>query len=291
MTVNKNSGSYVTVLDTESQYLSIALERAQAFLALDLRHRSTADWYRQLREDRDSRTFFNANVIRRTPMFGVKVAEQVAKAYLACADLCDEEIAPTGRQVRALRSKAFALEAELEMAGPWVIADAESPAFREPLRRLARSPSRLTPRTAGRLPLGKRRAFVLSLAASLYALSGEFPTKFLMVATILVWEETSDRTIRNILTPEARELIVTRAAADRAARIASENEAQRLINRVSVNTVPAGAIAADARSDAVKVADALRLLKTLTDCTAAVVMVDALAGLADEFGIERSPRG
>jgi hypothetical protein len=46
---------------------------------------------------------------------------------------------------------------------------------------------------------------------------------------------------------------------------------------------------ADGRSDGEKVADTLRLLETLTDRTASTVMVDALAGFAVEFGVERVP--
>ncbi|WP_408505102.1 VOC family protein [Paraburkholderia sediminicola] len=64
-------------------------------------------------------------------MFAMKVAEEVAKAYLACADVREEQIAPTGTQVRVLQARATALETELDAAGPWLIADATSPAFRE----------------------------------------------------------------------------------------------------------------------------------------------------------------
>jgi hypothetical protein len=35
-----------------------------------------------LREDRDNRTFFNENALRQALMFAMKVAEEVAKAYL-----------------------------------------------------------------------------------------------------------------------------------------------------------------------------------------------------------------
>jgi hypothetical protein len=152
------------------------------------------------------------------------------------------------------------------------------------------NPSWLEARTAGRLPLGKRRAFVLRLAESLCAMTSTIPTKLLMVATVLGWEETSDRTIREILTKETREAIAARTAANRKAVIASEKEAHNLINRVSVNTNLAGASVADGRSDGEKVADTLRLLETLTDRTASTVMVDALAGFAVEFGVERVPR-
>ncbi len=88
-------------------------------------------------------------------MFAMKVAEEVAKAYLACTDVREELIAPTGTQVRTLQAKATALETELDAAGTWLIADATSPAFREPLRQLQAMPSRVPPRTAGRLPVGK----------------------------------------------------------------------------------------------------------------------------------------
>jgi hypothetical protein len=151
----------VTVLDTENQHLSLALERAREFLARSPQQRAASDWLRHLREDRDSRTFFNGNALRQAPMFAMKVADEVAKAYLACADVREELIAPTGTQVRTLRATATALETELDAAGTWLIADATSPAFREPLRQLQAMPSQVPPRTAGRLPVGKRRMFVL----------------------------------------------------------------------------------------------------------------------------------
>lgn len=71
---------------------------------------------------------------------------------------------------------------------------------------------------------------------------------------------------------------------------ASENEAHNLINRVSINTNSVGTSVTDGRSDGEKVADALRVLETLTDRTASTVMLDALAGFAVEFGVERVPR-
>jgi hypothetical protein len=140
------------------------------------------------------------------------------------------------------------------------------------------------------LPLGKRRAFVLRLAESLCAMTSTIPTKLLMVAAVLGWEETSDRTIREILTKETRAAITARTAANRKAFIASENEAHNLINRVSINTNSVGTSVTDGRSDGEKVADALRVLETLTDRTASTVMLDALAGFAVEFGVERVPR-
>ncbi|MFM0114595.1 hypothetical protein [Paraburkholderia nemoris] len=275
----------MTVLDTENQHLSLALERAGQFLAQGPQQRAASDWLRHLREDRDSRTFFNGNALRRSPMFAMKVAEEVAKAYLGCSDVREGQIAPTGTQVRALQATASALESELVAAGAWLIADATGPAFREPLCQLQAMPSRVPPRTAGRLPVGKRRMFVLHLAESLYALGAEFPTKFLMVAAILAWEETSDRTIRLILTQEVRDAIAARAAATRAAGVASENATHRLLSRVRVKPVPAGAGTPDNRPDVDKLADALRLLESFTDRTAATVMVAALSQLADEFGI------
>jgi len=275
----------VTVLDTENRQLSFALERAREFLSMHPREQAASEWFRYLHEDRDSRSFFSGDPLRRTTAFGLVVAAHVARAYLDCANVSEIELAPTGRQVRA-----SALEAEIEAAGPWLIADADSSEFRGSLRRLRVNPSRLEARTAGRLPLGKRREFVLRLAESLCAMTSTIPTKLLMVATVLGWEETSDRTIREILTKETREAITARTAANRKAVIASENEAYNLINRVSVNTNSAGGSAADGRSDGEKFADALRLLETLTDRTASTVMIDALAGFAVEFGVERVPR-
>ncbi|MFM0374886.1 hypothetical protein [Paraburkholderia aspalathi] len=123
----------MTVLDTENQHLSLALEQAREFLAQSPQQRAASDWLRHLRQDRDSRTFFNGNALRQAPMFAMKVAEEVAKAYLACADVREELIAPTGTQVRMLQATATALETELDAAGTWLISDATRPAFREPL--------------------------------------------------------------------------------------------------------------------------------------------------------------
>lgn len=141
----------MTVLaDTENRHLAAALEQAREFLALHPLQRAASRWYLNLREDRDSRNFFNGDPLRRTTSFGVKVAEQVAKAYLACEGARDEEAAPTGRRVKAIRDKASALKAELESSGPWVIAARDSSAFREPPHQLATNASRVPPRTAGR---------------------------------------------------------------------------------------------------------------------------------------------
>ncbi|MBN3729540.1 hypothetical protein [Burkholderia sp. Tr-20390] len=272
-------------LDTDNQALADTVERAQAFLATPPQKRATDDWCRYLRDDRDSRTFFDATPMTRSTVFSVKVAEAVAKAYLACAEAKDVEAAPTVAQVRKLQASAFAFEADLDSAGSWVVADRSDPAFREPLRRICAAPSRVPPRAAGRLPLADRRAFVLHLAQSLYVLSGGFPTKFLMVAGVLAWEETSDRTIRQILTPAVRETIIAQAAIDRAASIAGENATHLLINRVSVKSVSNQSGAVDNRRDDEKVAEAVRLLGALTDRTAATVMVAMVMEQANEFGI------
>jgi hypothetical protein len=276
----------MTVLEIENQHLPLTLERAGQFLTQSPQQRVASDWLRHLREDRDSRSFFNGNALRRAPMFAMKVAEEVAKAYLACSDASDEQLAPTGTQVRTLQASASTLEAELAAAGSWLIADAASPAFRETLRQLQEMPSRVPPRTAGRLPAGRRRMFVLHLAQSLYALGAGFPTKFLMVAAILAWEETSDRTIRLILTREVRDAIAAQAEATRAAGVASENATYRLLSRVRVKSPSVADGELGHLSDGDKLRDAFGLLESLTDRTAASVMITTLIQLADELGIE-----
>lgn len=275
----------MTVLAIDNQTLADTIERAQAFLATQPQKRAADNWCRYLRDDRDSRTFFDATPMTQSTVFGVKVAEAVARAYLACVEGQAAELAPTVAQVRKLQASASAFEADLDSAGSWVIGDRTDPAFREPLSRICAAPSRVPPRSAGRLPLGDRRAFVLHLARSLYVLSSSFPTKFLMVATVLAWEETSDRTIRSILTPAVRSTIAAQAASERVAGIASENATHHLISRVSVNPVSTPLIGGDSRSDGEKIAEALRLLRSLTDPTAATVTVATLMELADEFGI------
>ena len=267
----------MTVLAIDNQTLADTIERAQAFLATQPQKRAADNWCRYLRDDRDSRTFFDATPMTQSTVFGVKVAEAVARAYLACVEGQEAELAPTVAQVRKLQASASAFEADLDSAGSWVIGDRTDPAFREPLSRICAAPSRVPPRSAGRLPLGDRRAFVL--------LSSSFPTKFLMVATVLAWEETSDRTIRSILTPAVRSTIAAQAASERVAGIASENATHHLISRVSVNPVSTPLIGGDSRSDGEKIAEALRLLRSLTDPTAATVTVATVMELADEFGI------
>ncbi|MET1535262.1 hypothetical protein [Burkholderia sola] len=278
----------MTVLATENQSLAATIARAQAFLVMRAHEKAADGWHRYLRDDRDSRTFFDATPMTRSTAFGVKVAEAVAKAYLACLEGKGNDLAPTVAQVRKLQASASAFEADLDSAGPWVIGDGVDPAFREPLRRISTAPSRVPPRSAGRLPLGDRRAFVLQLAQSLYALGNSFPTKFLMVAAVLAWEETSDRSIRSILTPAVRETIVAQVVLERAASIASENATHHLISRVSVNP-PNALPTIDTRSDSEKIAETLRLLGTLTDPTAAAVTVATLMELAEEFGIAPTP--
>jgi hypothetical protein len=133
----------VTVLDTENRQLFLALERPRKFLSTYPRERAASEWFRYLYEDRDSRPFFSGDPLRRTTAFGLVVAAQVAKAYLDCANVSEIELAPTGRQVRAIQARASALVAELEAAGPWLIADADSSEFRGPLGRLRVNPSRI----------------------------------------------------------------------------------------------------------------------------------------------------
>jgi hypothetical protein len=117
--------------------------------------------------------------------------------------------------------------------------------------------------------------FALDLAESLYALGAEFPTKFVMIAAILAWEKTSDRTIRLILTQEVRDAVAARAKATRNAGVASEDATHRLLSRVRVKSATAGVSAPDNRPDGDKLAEALRLLESFTDSTVATVMVTA----------------
>lgn len=71
------------------------------------------------------------------------VAEEVAKAYLECVDVRATQAGPTGVRVRPLQALASGFEADLDSAGFWLIADADSSGFREPPRRLWAAPSRV----------------------------------------------------------------------------------------------------------------------------------------------------
>lgn len=279
-------GNVVTVREKEVTDLAIAYEQARAFLALDTRQKAESDWFRSIRDDRDARTFFSSTPLTKSTGFAVHVATLVAQAYVGCVESGEDELAPTGTEVRDLKVRARELEKELEAAGSWLIQEARTREFREPLRKLGEYPSRLVPRTAGRRPLLGRRTFVLTLAESLYELTSTFPTKFLMATAVRAWEETSDRQIREVLTDDQRSSVVAVVHARRNASLASENATIRLINRVSIAQPRPEGPSADSRSDAEKVSDALNLLKSLADPTTSMTMTDALSALAREFGLD-----
>lgn len=272
------------ISEKEQTHLAHAYDEARAYLAMSPRAQAQTAWLKSIRDDRDARGFFSGDAFRSTTSFAVAVGALIAKAYVACAESHEEELAPTVKEVEGLKASATALEFRLEAAGGWLHPGARRSEFREPLRRLASTPSTLAPRSAGRPPLLKRRQFILLLAESLYDLTSTFHVKLLMVAALKGWEDVGERQIRDILTENAKSFIISAVRERRAAQIESENSTFALLSRVSVPPPPLDeANRADSRTDAEKVAAALDLLRSLTDTTASISMVDAVSGLADDF--------
>ncbi|KAA0080908.1 hypothetical protein CIW54_22850 [Paraburkholderia sp. T12-10] len=272
--------------EKEQVHLAHAYDEARAFLRMKPCAQAHSAWLSSIRDDRDSRSFFGGEPIRGGTGFAIAVATLVAKAYIACAESGEEMPAPTVKQIEGLKACAGALELKLEEADGWIVAGARCPEFREPLRRLVSAPSALMPRSAGRPPMLKRRQFVLSLAESLYELSGTFHVKLLMIAAIKGWEDTGERQIRDILTDTIKSSIISTVRARRASQIKSENATFALLNRVSVaSRSKEEATEADTRSDSEKIVAAIELFRSLTDTTAAIMMDDAVRGIADELGI------
>lgn len=277
----------MAVEELQNPKLKHAIQQAGEFLNLAVNRRVTSSWCRYLRDDRDTRGFFNEDPMRKSDMFGELVAVRTAEAYLSCGDGDVRHEAPTSLQIKAIRVAASSLEAQLEASARWLIPGAQMPGFRDPLRELGETPSVIPPRTAGRPGMILRRAFVLCLAESLYDLTSTFPVKLLTVATSLGWEETGERQIRDILSNDTRVAIAGRARAKRAAEISSENATRHLLAKVAADRDPVAR--KDERSDPQKLTEILRLLASFSDQTASTVMIDELTRLAAEFGIDAEP--
>jgi hypothetical protein len=112
--LTKSGESDVTVSEKEDQYLVIACQEASAFLALDQGAKAESDWFKCIRNDRDARTFFTRDALAKTTGFGIIVATLIARAYLACVENSEDELAPTGSKVRDLKARENALESELD---------------------------------------------------------------------------------------------------------------------------------------------------------------------------------
>ncbi len=287
----RSENQIVAVQELQNPKLQQTIQQAGEYLDLAVTLRVKSTWCRYLRDDRDTRGFFNEDPMRKSDMFAEQIAACAAEAYLSCGGGGHEHAAPSSHQIKSIRIAAASLEAQLEASARWIIPIAKAPGFREPLRELGETPSAIPPRAAGRPGLILRRAFVLRLAESLYDLTSTFPVKLLTVAAALGWEDTGERQIRDILSTDTRVAIAGRARARREAEISSENATRHLLARIAVDrdsTPPR-----DERSDPQKLAEILRLLASLSDQTASTVMMDELTRLAEEFGIEaeRHPSG
>ncbi|CAG9268301.1 conserved hypothetical protein [Paraburkholderia unamae] len=278
----------MAVQELQNPKLQHTIQQAGEYLDLAVNRRVTSAWCRYLRDDRDTRGFFNEDPMRKSDMFTEQVAARAAEAYLSCGGGGYEHAVPNSQQIKSIRVAAASLEAQLEASARWIIPGAKAPGFREPLRELGASPSAIPPRAAGRPGLILRRAFVLRLAESLYDLTSTFPVKVLTVATALGWEDTGERQIRDILSTDTRVAIAERARARRAAEISSENATRHLLARVAVDRDSTGP--KEEQSDPQKLTEILRLLGSFSDRTASTVMIDELTRLADEFGIEAADR-
>lgn len=275
----------MTAVELENPKLKRAVQDARAFLELPRKERAACAWCRYLREDRETRTFFTEDAMRKTGVFSELVATRVAEAYVTTESGEVEDCVPTSREIAAIKNAASSLRQQLDGAGSWLVPTAKASTFREPLAELSETPSLIPPRSAGRPPLLRRRAFVLRLAESLYELCSSFPIKVLMVATALAWEETGERQIRDILSSEVRLAIIGRVTAARRAKTASDNVTRQLLDRVATET-RVSKHSSDERSDPEKLAAVLLLLDSLVDKTASTAMVDEVSRLAQEFGIE-----
>jgi len=273
-------------LTTTNSNLDSVYREAGLFLNLEQAARADSEWFKSFRDDVDVRSFFRKSILSKATSLQVTVVAQVAHAYVACVENGDVELGPTGSEVRELMKSATDLESKLDAARPsWLIPDAHAKDFREPLRKLRKMPSKVPPRTSGRLPLIQRRTFVLCLAQAICEIVDEFPVRFIAAATVRAWEETTERQIRDILTVGERDAIRLRVKAKRQSIADSENVAHLALSRASV--APNGTfVKPDTRTDGQRLAQMLDIAKGFSDETSAIVMYDAVANAASELRIE-----
>jgi hypothetical protein len=276
----------ISVKEAEVSAVDAAYDEARAYLALDTNAKANSGWFKWIRRDRDADSFFSRPNYGLTG-FGTQVAILVAKAYVDCVeDAVGSAFGPTGTEVEQVRLCARTLDTTLKRSRAWVIERAKAPSFQDSLSELAERPSALPVRTAGRKPMTQRRCFVLALAKSLCMLTDDIPVKLIMVASLRGWQGTDDREVRRILTEEVKSSIKASVIAERASSTDSERTSNAVLARIQASTRPKASAQTDGRTDAGKLAAAMALVATLTDVTASTVMVDSLAGLAQEFGIE-----
>jgi hypothetical protein len=261
--------------------------QATAFLNLDQTARAKSVWFTSFRDDKDVRYFFKKkSVLAEGTSLQVAVIAQIAHAVVSCVEDGEPDVAPTGSDVNKLKKSAADLAATLNSAHTsWLIPEARTRGFQEPLRKLQTMPSIVPPRSAGRLPMTERRTFILRLAHTICEISDDIPIRFITAATARAWEETTERQVRDVLTATEKASIRALVETNRRNLADSENATHLAVSRASIvpnRTVPR----ADMRTDSERLAQIFSILNSFADETAAIVFHDALATAASEMGIK-----
>ncbi|WP_322054455.1 hypothetical protein [Paraburkholderia bannensis] len=276
----------MTTLTTNSNLASM-YEQATDFLKLDQAARAQSVWFTSFRDDKDVRYFFKKkSILAKGTSLQVAVIAQIAHAVVSCVEDGEPDVAPTGSEVNKLKKSAADLATQLSSARAfWLIPEARTRGFQEPLRKLQTMPSIVPARSAGRLPMTERRTFILRLAHALCEISDDIPIRFITAATARAWEETTERQVRDVLTAAEKVSIRALVEANRRNLAESENAAHLALSRASI--VPnRTASLADMRTDGERLAQIFGILNSFADETAAIVLHDALATAASELGIE-----
>ncbi|WP_322007602.1 hypothetical protein [Paraburkholderia tropica] len=276
----------MTTLTTNSNLASM-YGQATDFLKLDQSARAQSVWFASFRDDKDVRYFFKKkSILDKGKGLQVAVIAQIAHAVVSCVEDGEPDVAPTGSEVNKLKKSAADLATQLSSArASWLIPEARTRGFQEPLRKLQTMPSIVPARSAGRLPMTERRTFILRLAHALCEISDDIPIRFITAATARAWEETTERQVRDVLTAAEKASIRTHVEANRRNLAESENAAHLALSRASIvpnRTAPL----ADMRTDGERLAQIFSILNSFADETAAIVLHDALATAASELGIE-----
>ncbi|OMR89921.1 hypothetical protein [Burkholderia pseudomallei] len=274
----------MAVLQTNQNLVSTYRE-ARHFLNLDQSARADSDWFKSFLNHPDVRSFFRKSVFAKGTILQVAAVTQVAAAYVSCVDNDTFDLPPTSAEVRGLIKSADDLESKLDAARPsWLQTDIPK-SFRGPLKSLREAASTVVPRSAGRPPLTQRRTFVLQLAQALYEMADQIPIRFIATAAARVWEDTTDRQVREILTDEQRSSIKRQTETKRRQVADSENTAHLLLNRASIppKTVPA---VREPLTDSQIYDEMMKLAKRFSDETSVVLAVDYMHMLRRDIGIE-----
>ncbi|MCE4543039.1 MULTISPECIES: hypothetical protein [unclassified Caballeronia] len=272
---------------TTSSHLALMYKQASDFLNLDQAARARSDWFRSFRDDKDVRGFFTKKkLLAQGTGLQVTVISQIARAIVDCIEEGEQDLAPTGSEVRDIMKSATDLATKLTAAhSSWLTPDARTRGFQEPLRKLQTMPSIVPVRTAGRLPMTQRRTLILRLAHAICEACDEIPVRLITAVVARAWEETLERQVYDVLTAAERVSIRVLVEAKRRNQADSENTAHLVISRASVPRNRTSPVP-DSRTDAQRLAQALDIVGGFADETAATVLHDALSTAAVELGIE-----